>query len=157
MLCEIFQLSILYNILTYSPLFRYKVIFPYFWYPFKNVVTSGCVFMVVAVAAERYFAICKPLTLKPKPIFFIRLVTFHSVNIYWFFCCSDFTWNQSTFRLYQNSAAIKLTAYEIADLDAVQIGGKIWLCRKITKFLHCAFLLVTLPLKLSIICYNIFH
>ena len=81
MLCEIFQLSILYNILTYSPLFRYKVIFPYFWYPFKNVVTSGCVFMVVAVAAERYFAICKPLTLKPKPIFFIRLVTFHSVNI----------------------------------------------------------------------------
>ena len=96
MLCEIFQLSILSNILTNSPLFRYKVIFPYFWYPFKNVVTSGCVFMVVAVAAERYFAICKPLTLKPKPIFFIRLVTFHSVNIYWFFCCSDFTWNQCT-------------------------------------------------------------
>ena len=45
--------------------------------------------MVVAVAAERYFAICKPLTLKPKPIFFIRLVTFHSVNIFEFFFCTQ--------------------------------------------------------------------
>ena len=62
---------------AYSTLFHlpepiwYKAIFPYFWHPLKNVVTSGCVFMVVAVATERYFAICRPLFVKPRPSFFI--------------------------------------------------------------------------------------
>ena len=60
---------------------RYKVIFPYVWHPLKNVVTSGCVFMVVAVATERYFAICKPLFVKPRPSFFITLVVVSSITI----------------------------------------------------------------------------
>lgn len=45
------------------------------------MVTSGCVFMVVAVATERYFAICKPLFVKPRPSFFITLVVVSSITI----------------------------------------------------------------------------
>ena len=32
----------------------YKALFPYFWHPFKNVATTCCAYMVVAIAAERY-------------------------------------------------------------------------------------------------------
>ena len=32
----------------------YKALFPYFWHPFKNMATTCCAYMVVAVAAERY-------------------------------------------------------------------------------------------------------
>ena len=32
----------------------YKVLFPKLWHPLKNVALSGCIYMVVAVAAERY-------------------------------------------------------------------------------------------------------
>ena len=31
----------------------YKALFPYFWHPFKNVATTCCAYMVVAIAAER--------------------------------------------------------------------------------------------------------
>ena len=37
--------------------------------------------MVVAVATERYFAICKPLFVKPRPSFFISLVVVSSITI----------------------------------------------------------------------------
>lgn len=59
----------------------YKAIFPYVWYPLKNVVTNGCVFMVVAVAAERYHAICHPMKYKPYPTFYISLVVLVSVMV----------------------------------------------------------------------------
>ena len=32
----------------------YRLAFPYLWHPAKNVVSTACVYMVVAVAAERY-------------------------------------------------------------------------------------------------------
>ena len=47
------------------------MIFPYVWYPLKNIVSCGCVFTVVAIATERYFAICRPLAIKPRPPFII--------------------------------------------------------------------------------------
>ena len=31
----------------------YKALFPYFWHPFKNVVTTCCAYMIVAIASER--------------------------------------------------------------------------------------------------------
>lgn len=37
--------------------------------------------MVVAVATERYFAICRPLFVKPRPSFFISLVVIASILI----------------------------------------------------------------------------
>ena len=53
----------------------------------KNVVTSACVYMVVAVAAERYHAICHPLKHKPSSAFYNGLVATISflVNIPKFF------------------------------------------------------------------------
>ena len=32
----------------------YKWMFPYLLHPFKNIATTCCVYMVVAVAAERW-------------------------------------------------------------------------------------------------------
>ena len=80
--------------------FRYKLIFPYFWHPFKNIANSGCIFMVVAVSAERYFAICKPLTAKPKPIFFIRLVPITLFINKRFVNLEMFQQNASKFRIF---------------------------------------------------------
>ena len=44
---------------------------------------SGCIYMVVAVGAERFHAICHPLKYKPKPIFYLGFVVLISflVNI----------------------------------------------------------------------------
>ena len=39
----------------------YKALFPYFWHPFKNMATTCCAYMVVAVAAERYQIKCYTL------------------------------------------------------------------------------------------------
>jgi hypothetical protein len=39
----------------------FKMSYPYFWHPVKGMVKNGTIFMVVAVSAERYRAICHPL------------------------------------------------------------------------------------------------
>ena len=39
----------------------YKLAFPYFLNPFKGMVHTATIFMVVAVSAERYKAVCHPL------------------------------------------------------------------------------------------------
>jgi hypothetical protein len=41
----------------------------------------GCVYMVVAVAAERFHAICHPLKYKPKPVFYLGFVVLVSFLI----------------------------------------------------------------------------
>lgn len=65
----------------------YKALFPYFWHPFKNVATTCCAYMVVAIAAERYHAICRPLKYKPRTAHYSLIVIVLSilVNISKFF------------------------------------------------------------------------
>ena len=36
--------------------------YPYFWHPFKGIFMCATIFMVVAVSADRFHAICYPLT-----------------------------------------------------------------------------------------------
>lgn len=44
----------------------YRLSFPYILWPLKWVFMSCTIFMVVAISAERYRAICSPLTHRPK-------------------------------------------------------------------------------------------
>ncbi len=39
----------------------YKRLFPHFFHPLKHMAMTTCVYMVVAVAANRFYAICKPM------------------------------------------------------------------------------------------------
>ena len=54
------QKAIVGNFLKEEPLW-FKMSYPYFWHPIKGMVKNGTIFMVVAVSAERYRAICHPL------------------------------------------------------------------------------------------------
>ena len=40
----------------------YKKMYPYFWHPIKGIFLSATIFTVVAVSAERYRAVCHPLS-----------------------------------------------------------------------------------------------
>ena len=40
----------------------YKTMYPYFWHPIKGIFLSATIFTVVAVSAERYRAVCHPLS-----------------------------------------------------------------------------------------------
>lgn len=51
------------------------------WHPLKNMTGSACVYMVVAVAAERYYAICYPMRRKPGPYFYFTAVMLLSLLI----------------------------------------------------------------------------
>ena len=57
----ILQKAIIGNFLYTEPMW-YKVSYPYFWHPFKGMVQSCAIFMVVAVSAERYRAVCYPMS-----------------------------------------------------------------------------------------------
>ncbi|QQP49426.1 Uncharacterized protein FKW44_010101 [Caligus rogercresseyi] len=52
----------------------FKILFPYFLWPFGHIAITASVLMVVAVSAERYLAICRPLQYKPSPSFYVILV-----------------------------------------------------------------------------------
>ena len=40
----------------------FKVSFPYIWHPFKGVIVTITIYMIVAVSAERFRAVCYPLS-----------------------------------------------------------------------------------------------
>jgi hypothetical protein len=63
------------------PLDRYRISYPYFLHPISSNVQSVTVFMVVAISAERYRAICHPLSLRLKPAKYIAFVLFLSFTL----------------------------------------------------------------------------
>ncbi|TRY75012.1 hypothetical protein TCAL_12119, partial [Tigriopus californicus] len=56
----IVEKSVIGAFLGEEPLW-YKLTFPYFWYPFKGMILSATIFMLVAVSAERHRAVCHPM------------------------------------------------------------------------------------------------
>ena len=40
----------------------YKLSYPYFWHPFKGVIATVTIYLMVAISAERYRAVCYPLS-----------------------------------------------------------------------------------------------
>ena len=40
----------------------FRVSYPFFWHPVKGILLSATIFMVIAVSAERFRAICYPFS-----------------------------------------------------------------------------------------------
>ena len=40
----------------------YKISYPYFWHPFKGIIATVTIYLMVAISAERYRAVCYPLS-----------------------------------------------------------------------------------------------
>ena len=40
----------------------FKVTYPYFWYPFRGIIVTITIYMMVAISAERFRAVCYPLS-----------------------------------------------------------------------------------------------
>ena len=47
--------------LIFLSIFRYRLAYPYFLHPAKGMIRTSTIYMVVAISAERYKAICYPL------------------------------------------------------------------------------------------------
>ena len=39
----------------------YTYMFPYFWYPLKNIIMTWTIFLTMALSTERYLAVCRPI------------------------------------------------------------------------------------------------
>ena len=65
------QKSIIPHFTNESPSapFWYKVTFPYIWHPFKGIIVTATIYMVVAVSAERFRAVCYPLSKRHVSIY----------------------------------------------------------------------------------------
>ena len=58
------QKSIVYHFwyaFDYEPLW-FRTSYPFFWHPIKGIFLSASIFMVIAVSAERFRAICYPFS-----------------------------------------------------------------------------------------------
>ena len=40
----------------------YKISYPYFWHPWKGIIVTVTIYLLVAISAERYRAVCYPLS-----------------------------------------------------------------------------------------------
>ncbi len=56
MRCSFYESKLNYCILLLQ---TYVYMFPYFWYPLKNIVMSWTTFLVMGIATERYLAVCR--------------------------------------------------------------------------------------------------
>ena len=54
----------------------YKTMYPYFWHPIKGIFLSATIFTVVAVSAERYRAVCHPLSRRHVSLSVNRIIPF---------------------------------------------------------------------------------
>ena len=72
------QKSIIPHFTKESPIdpLWFKVTFPYIWHPFKGVIVTITIYMIVAVSAERFRAVCYPLSKR-------HVISFSNIN--WLF------------------------------------------------------------------------
>ena len=40
----------------------YKISYPYFWHPWKGIIVTINIYLMVAISAERFRAVCYPLS-----------------------------------------------------------------------------------------------
>ena len=40
----------------------YKISYPYFWHPWKGIIVTVNIYLMVAISAERFRAVCYPLS-----------------------------------------------------------------------------------------------
>ena len=39
----------------------YTYMFPWLWYPLKNIVMTWTIFLTMGLSTERYLAVCRPI------------------------------------------------------------------------------------------------
>ncbi|TRY78397.1 hypothetical protein TCAL_08983 [Tigriopus californicus] len=111
------DVSIVGQFLSSEP-YLYRASYPYLIHPFRNMTLTASIFMVVAISAERYKAICHPLKYRPaytKYIWFV-MVTTVCLEIPRFFefkliSLPDFTITYWTTALMDNETYIQFTSY----------------------------------------------
>ena len=57
----------------------YNYIFPYFWYPMKNILMSWTTFLTIGLATERYLAMCRPIFYRSLEVTYssrVRVMTY---------------------------------------------------------------------------------
>ena len=57
----------------------YTYIFPYIWYPIKNILMSWTTFLTMGLATERYLAVCRPLLYRSLEVTYssrVRVMTY---------------------------------------------------------------------------------
>lgn len=48
----------------------FVITFPFVWYPFKGMIVTATIYMMVAISAERFRAVCYPLSNRHVSNFF---------------------------------------------------------------------------------------
>ena len=56
--------SILPHFTSISPVepYWFTIAYPYFWFPFKGIIRTAAIYMMVAISAERFRAVCYPIS-----------------------------------------------------------------------------------------------
>ena len=57
----------------------YTYIFPYIWYPMKNILMSWTTFLTIGLATERYLAVCRPIFYRSLEVTYssrVRVMTY---------------------------------------------------------------------------------
>ena len=54
----------------------FRVSFPAFWHPFKGIIVTITIYMVVAVSAERFRAVCHPLSKRHVSSYLYKLLMY---------------------------------------------------------------------------------
>ncbi len=67
------DLSLVGQFLSSEPAF-YRVTYPYIIHPLRNMALTASIYMVVAISAERYKAICHPLVFRPSHLSYLLVV-----------------------------------------------------------------------------------
>jgi hypothetical protein len=66
------------KVFNFSPTI-YTYIFPYFWYPIKNILMSWTTFLTMGMTMERYMAVCRPLLYRSLEVSYssrVRVMTY---------------------------------------------------------------------------------
>lgn len=74
----VLDISICGQFLVEEP-YWYRLLYPYFIHPIRNMTLSGSIFMVVAISAERYKAICQTFGYRPSSTKYILTAFFTTI------------------------------------------------------------------------------
>ena len=63
-------------------MFCFQISFPYFWHPFRNVITTASQYMILAVSLDRYLVICHNIRISLQPYLYTGIVLVFSLLIH---------------------------------------------------------------------------
>ena len=62
----------------------YKISYPYFWHPWKGIIATVNIYLMVAISVERFRAVCYPLSRRHVSISLFRY--FLSISVIFLIC-----------------------------------------------------------------------